>query len=748
MKRAVAGFLVLSMFVSACSGGTAETADPDTAVPEAPTTTTVAPTTTQAPTATAAPTTTAQTTTTQAPTATAAPTTVAPTTTAAPTTTEAPTDTAPTTTEAPATVVFRCGMFNSQPEAQEWFEENPSLGTPLDTNGDGSACDFGDWGGLDNHCIVPALGHQDCAALGAEPATNTAPATGSIRCGLFNSQPEAQEWFEANTSLATPLDTNGDGSACDFGDLGGLDWRCGVVAALGHQQCAEPVGSTLSGPLLTENLAPTQLSEDPSLCRLADHRGLTRYVYTEPAIPGADYTYRSLEGSANTQDGRLVGELDPWTMVSLFPQYSMGFPYVPDMLPSQGTFEVMFLAVDFPDAVGSDDLLNRARSLAEEVAEYFRTTSGGRFEPTFRFGDRVFRVPQHSGVFDLQYVPHTGRELTVEILEVADPHVDFTGVDYLYVLTPPTITEIGAHWHGQVKPEGASGQATLVNDNSILTDEGWINGWAGNGAYFYRTDIFDNFFMFYIHETMHEIGLPDLYTLHTWHPNSANNYGDDLIPFAQWAQMSDGARGSGAIIAWHRWLLGWLGEDQVYCLPAGSLTDVEVTVVPLERDAAGFKAVMIPVSDRKVVVVESRRAEGYDEDIGEIPIAVETDGSIRRSLLNWLGTSGLLVYTYDTSVFQNSGPGRVQIPAGRPGFTHVSEEITQAQTDVRNEQCQLETNPDNTACTLYMDPEDENKSLIEAWYDPLVRVGESITVEGITIELLQWGDYDRVRISK
>jgi M6 family metalloprotease-like protein len=639
-------------------------------------------------------------------------------------------------------------MFNSQPEAQEWFEENPSLGTPLDTNGDGSACDFGDWGGLDNHCIVPALGHQDCAALGAEPATNTAPATGSIRCALFNSQPEAQEWFKENPSLGTPLDTNGDGSACDFGDWGGLDMHCGVVAALGHQQCAEPVGSTLSGPLLTENLAPTQLSEDPSLCRLADHRGLTRYVYTEPAIPGADYTYRSLEGSANTQDGRLVGELDPWTMVSLFPQYSMGFPYVPDMLPSQGTFEVMFLAVDFPDAVGSDDLLNRARSLAEEVAEYFRTTSGGRFEPTFRFGDRVFRVPQHSGVFDLQYVPHTGRELTVEILEVADPHVDFTGVDYLYVLTPPTITEIGAHWHGQVKPEGASGQATLVNDNSILTDEGWINGWAGNGAYFYRTDIFDNFFMFYIHETMHEIGLPDLYTLHTWHPNSANNYGDDLIPFAQWAQMSDGARGSGAIIAWHRWLLGWLGEDQVYCLPAGSLTDVEVTVVPLERDAAGFKAVMIPVSDRKVVVVESRRAEGYDEDIGEIPIAVETDGAIRRSFLNWLGTSGLLVYTYDTSVFQNSGPGRVQIPAGRPGFTHVSEEITQAQIDVRNEQCQLETNPDNTACTLYMDPEDENKSLIEAWYDPLVRVGESIIVEGITIELLQWGDYDRVRISK
>ena len=42
MKRSAAGFLILTMFVSACSGGATETADPDTAAPEAPSTTTVA----------------------------------------------------------------------------------------------------------------------------------------------------------------------------------------------------------------------------------------------------------------------------------------------------------------------------------------------------------------------------------------------------------------------------------------------------------------------------------------------------------------------------------------------------------------------------------------------------------------------------------------------------------------------------------------------------------------------------------
>jgi hypothetical protein len=36
---------------------------------------------------------------------------------------------------------------------------------------------------------------------------------------------------------------------------------------------------------------------------------------------------------------------------------------------------------------------------------------------------------------------------------------------------------------------------------------------------------------------------------------------------------------------------------------------------------------------------------------------------------------------------------------------------------------------------------------MEALLDPLVRLGQSITVEGVTIELIQSGEADRVRIS-
>ena len=197
------------------------------------------------------------------------------------------------------------------------------------------------------------------------------------------------------------------------------------------------------------------------------------------------------------------------------------------------------------------------------------------------------------------------------------------------------------------------------------------------------------------------------------------------------------------MIAWHRWLLGWLDEDQVYCLPSDVLDSAEVTLIPIERQAAGIKAAMVPVSDRKVVVVESRRKEGYDSELGDnvfIPVGYyDEDGVRRQRALGDIGTSGVIVYTYDTSIHDLNGQARLQVPEGRP-------------TGIEMVSCPV------TVCTwgeamrddpfINWDPNDENAVMMQTGYDPLLRLGDSVTVEGVTIELTQSGDYDRVRISK
>ena len=58
------------------------------------------------------------------------------------------------------------------------------------------------------------------------------------------------------------------------------------------------------------------------------------------------------------------------------------------------------------------------------------------------------------------------------------------------------------------------------------------------------------------------------------------------------------------------------------------------------------------------------------------------------------------------------------------------------------------TNADRDNPYLAWDPDNPENILMEALLDPLVRLGLSITVEGVNIELIQSGDADRVRISK
>ena len=208
-----------------------------------------------------------------------------------------------------------------------------------------------------------------------------------------------------------------------------------------------------------------------------------------------------------------------------------------------------------------------------------------------------------------------------------------------------------------------------------------------------------------------------------------------------WGMMSNQDGGSQTLIAWHRWLLGWLDEDQVYCLPSDLFDSVEVTLVPMEREAEGFKTAMVPVSDRLVVVVESRREEGYDSNLSEKNSVgyYDDDGIRRRGWLSDYGTSGVIVYTYDTSIQDYNGQARLQVPEGRINDKGMSSCPVEA--------CTL-PGADLTNPFLMWDPENEGDILIESGYDPLLRLGDSVAVEGVTVELVEWGDYDRIRISK
>jgi endonuclease YncB( thermonuclease family) len=98
----------------------------------------------------------------------------------------------------PAVQDTDCASFDSQAEAQEVYDADPSDPNNLDEDGDGLACDEFDYG---DGVVVPDE-EQDDPSL-------------DLTCEDFATQEEAQEQLDADPTDPLGLDPDGDGTACE-----------------------------------------------------------------------------------------------------------------------------------------------------------------------------------------------------------------------------------------------------------------------------------------------------------------------------------------------------------------------------------------------------------------------------------------------------------------------------------------------------------------------------------------------------
>ena len=144
-----------------------------------------------------------------------------------------------------------------------------------------------------------------------------------------------------------------------------------------------------------------------------------------------------------------------------------------------------------------------------------------------------------------------------------------------------------------------------------------------------------------------------------------------------------------------RVLASWLDDDQIFCKEASKVSKVELTLVPLSENKNGVKLAMLPLSSTKLLIIESRR---------ETKFSCTTTPS----------RNGVLVYTYDATL----GHGEnflIQVnPLNRPN-----------QRDSCSSQYGGEPNPDF-----------------------LLRGGDKVVVDGLTIEVLRHGNLDKVQVTK
>ena len=301
---------------------------------------------------------------------------------------------------------------------------------------------------------------------------------------------------------------------------------------------------------------------------------------------------------------------------------NVGFPARSDRLVRQGQIRAIIIPVDFADAPGFGTPAETFYDMAVGTDKFFRQVSDNRVTFNFQILPKYLRMPFSPSQFKLgNWSQGDAEGYWRAAIKAADPHIDYSKFDVVYVVSPPSIAA-SAIAYGPAFPK------------KYLTNDGFVKNGTFSGA-----DAYQSFsgagWKWMAHETGHLFGLHDLYTVD---PTPAT--------FGSWEIMSlNWTNRSIELTTWNRFILDWLRTDQYDCFSSSELTGAtkSIDLVPVGSSSAGKKSVFVKLSDSLMLVAEFRATAGLD--------VIPTN------------ESGLLVYTVDMKIGSIRGGWKVIRPA-------------------------------------------------------------------------------------
>jgi M6 family metalloprotease-like protein len=295
-----------------------------------------------------------------------------------------------------------------------------------------------------------------------------------------------------------------------------------------------------------------------------------------------------------------------------FTNVGLGLPNPSYKLPAIGIVKTAILFADFNDVPASQTPEQIFSLISPNAEKFYRDISYGRMEYVLEPYFTWLRLSQPSSFYGEGIRSYEGHlQFIQEAVTLADANVDFSTFGSILVMIPPEATDVP---YGPAF--GANSGEGYIADGKVfsngVTSGADLPGWG---------------FLWLNHETGHIMGFPDLYA----YQYDSSNYEDQHRFVGGFGLMGFIAGKAPEFFAFERWQMGWLDDNQIFCQLDGEQT---VMLTPIET-VDGIKAVMIPVSETKVVVVESRRRLGYDANLVK---------------------EGALVYTVDTSIYSGEGP--------------------------------------------------------------------------------------------
>ena len=242
-----------------------------------------------------------------------------------------------------------------------------------------------------------------------------------------------------------------------------------------------------------------------------------------------------------------------------------------------GSMEVAVVFVDFPDVPGGSSELSEHIAEIKKSAEWYSWFSQGNVKYNLRIADKWVRAPKTSENYYWLHPGKSGVQLMSDIdiaatyRSLAGSVVDTSGVASVWAVLPKAITAIDEGFAYRAFPGVFS---------------------IGSDSYRVRTPIWQHF----VHETLHSHGALG---------HSPKNSQIGLF----WNTGSAGA----TLNSWDAMTLGWMKQENIYCVGKQNLSAQTLTLVPLEREQVGLRSVVIKISDYEALVIESHRKDKWSE---------------------------------------------------------------------------------------------------------------------------------------
>ena len=267
-------------------------------------------------------------------------------------------------------------------------------------------------------------------------------------------------------------------------------------------------------------------------------------------------------------DARTSRFVDGWQAITYPAQPNNGFL-------NSGTLDVAVVFVDFPDVVGGASELSDHIAEMKKAAEWYSWFSQGNVKYNLRIADRWVRAPKSSENYFWLHPGKSGTQLLTDI-EISNTYrslagsvIDTSGVVSVWAVLPKAITAIDEGFAYRAYPGVFS---------------------VGSDSYKAGTPIWQHF----VHETLHSHGALG---------HSPKNAQIGLF----WNTGSPGA----SLNSWDAMTLGWMKQENVYCVSRENLSPQKLTLVPLEREQVGLRSAIVKTSEFEALVIESHRKDKW-----------------------------------------------------------------------------------------------------------------------------------------